>query len=696
MPVTIRSRLLLLVLSVLLPGLLGASWLIANTFETERSAHERNLRDTARELSMVVDRELAQRAAVARVLAQSRWLDDAPELTAAQWAAFAQQAQRALKGMAGWVELRSADRLLLDTRQGAAAAARGSTTALVRTPQVLPLQTGTGPDDAHAAVVQPVERNGRVVLNLLLTITPLELQRIVDAQVLPADWVGAVIDDRGTLIARQPADKANIDSSSMPDLRERMAVAPEGLFGSVSLGGSPATGYYLKSPQGWAYVSAMPREQFSGLAQRAVVQVVLAALVLLVLAVAVALALARSVVGPVQMLKGAAARLRAGEPVPAGSIGSTGIVEYDEVARALADAAQAISGARSELERQVAEANARTRRAEQRLSQGQRVEALGRLTGGVAHDFNNLLGIISNSAHLISRHPMAGDLEVPLGATRRAVQTGHQLTQHLLRFAGRGPVSPTAVELNRYLPEVLELIRSVMGRRIELSVKVAPDTAPILVDAAELELALLNLALNARDAMPRGGELQLAAHNATAEDREDFADLAGVAPGPQVLITVRDDGNGIAPDVAAHVFEPFFTTKPFGQGSGLGLSQVHGFATQSGGAVRLASTPGLGTTVLMLLPLAAGAPAQPGPAGATDTSSIAGARVLRVDDKEALADVTEAPLHEHGAQVQRARDAPQALRPVGAQPVFDVVLTDGVMPPTAMGLIDAGAGRMLA
>jgi signal transduction histidine kinase len=691
LPVTIRSRLLLLVLAVLLPGLGGTAWLIASTFDAERRTHERGLRDTARALSMVVDRELAQRAAVARVLAQSRLLDDAPELSPEQRIAFEQLARRALEGLGGWVELRTAEGLLLDTRDPLAAAVRSDPAALAQTPRVLPLQTGTSAEVAHAGVVQPVQRKGIVVLDLLITLVPEELQHIVDAQKLPADWVGTVMDDRGTVIARHPGGNANVGRGATADLRERMAAAPEGPFESVSLDGRPATGYYSQSPQGWTYVSAMPREQLNGLAQRAVVQVALGSLALLALAVAGALAVARGIVGPLQMLKAAAARMQAGEPV---TVRSTGIDEYDEVTAALADAARATSHARDELEQQVAQAIACTRKAEQRLSQGQRVAALGRLTGGVAHDFNNVLGIISNSANLIGRHPMAGDLELPLGATHRAVQTGHQLAQHLLRFAGRRPGSPVTLELNDYLPEVKDLMRSMLGRHVEVSVKVADNTAPIQVDPGELELALINLALNARDAMPQGGGLQLGARSATAQDIEDVAGPEGMAAGPQVLITVRDEGAGMTPDVAAQVFEPFFTTKPFGQGSGLGLSQVHGFITQAGGAVRMASTPGLGSTVLMLLPAVA-RPARPGTGPSAPTASIVGARLLLVDDNDDLAAVTEVLLNEHGAEVQRARDPAQALHMVATQPRFDAVLTDVVMPGAMDGLALARLLRRL-
>ena len=683
MPVTIRSRLVLLVLSVLLPGLLAAAWLIASTVQAERSAHQSMLRDTARALSMVVDRELAQRAAVARVLAESRWLDEAPKLDAQQLANFDKLVRRALGGMEGWVELRVADRTLFDSRLGAAATPVARAEALIDRALVLPLRSGGAGagSDAYAALVQPVERDGQVVLNLLVTLLPAELQRIVDAQKLPSDWVGTVMDDQGIVLARHPGGKVHIGRPATAELRARMKTASEGLFEATSLDGVRATGYYSISSQGWAYVSAMPREQFAGLGQRAVVQVALGAILLVTLAVAGAFGVARGIANPVRAAKEAAARLQAGQPVLAGS---TGLVECDEVTRAMAEAAAAIVRGRSDLQAQVAAAIERTRQAEQRLSQGQRVEALGCLTGGIAHDFNNLLGVISNSAHLMARHAAAADLQVPLAATLRAVDAGSQLTQHLLRFAGHRPVRPQTLVLASYIPETLQLVRSLVGSRFQIVVHVAADTAPVRVDPSELELALVNLALNAREAMPAGGELRLTVRNADALDLENL-DLEG----RWVLITVGDNGPGIKPEVAARVFEPFFTTKPAGQGTGLGLSQVHGFCVQAGGAARLASTPGVGTTVSMFLPAlqtpahdrgAAPAAAESGPIDdARAAASIVGARVLLVDDNRALGDVTAALLTTHGAKVSRADNADEALCRLSAEPRFDVVLSDVVM-----------------
>jgi len=685
MPVTIRFRLLLLVLSVVLPGALGTGWLIRNALESERAAHERTLRDTSRALSLVVGRELAQRTAIARVLAASRWLDDGEHMQPDAVRGFEVMARRSLQGMEGWIELRSAEGVLLDTRQPPQArinvTAPGAPLATVAAVQ--PLSPGPdAPQAAYAAVVQPVERDGRVALNLVVTLLPAELQRIVDGQKLPPDWIGTVMDDRGTVVARHPGGSAFVGRHATADLRERIASRNDGLFQSVSLDGRQTVGFFSTSPQGWSYTSAMPRGEFQGSVAQAARQAWLGALALLVLPVAGALWLARRIVEPVQALKAAAGRLQGGARV---EHQPTGITEIDDVGRALAQAAEVLQRNRIELVNQVEEAVARTREAEQRVSKSQRVEALGRLTGGVAHDFNNLLGVISNSLHLLE-HPRPGvDTQLPLAAMRRAVETGSQLTQHLLRFAGRGPVRPQALALQHWLPEVLELLHSVLGQRIRTSVRVQPDTAPIRVDAGELELALVNLAINARDAMKREGSLRLTAQNA------DVADTEGLPGAPQqryVMITVSDDGSGIDAEVAARVFEPFFTTKPPGQGSGLGLSQVHGFCTQAGGGTRLASTPGLGTSVSLLLPAA---DAARDAFDATEDSAapapqLAGLRLLLVDDNEELGAVTAELLRSHGVDVRRAADAAGALRLLAAQPVFDVVLSDVVMPGKVDGL----------
>lgn len=705
MLLSIRSRVLLLVLATMLPAMIGVGWLISHTYSAEREANERTLRETARAISQVIDGELLRRATIVLVLSQSRWLDapapgGAPELTE-----FEQQARRALVGLDGWIELRNAGQVLMDTRgdafSGRSLPAHTLSQQARIEPLSVPLSGSFGPDTTpasvpHAAIVQPVQRDDRTVYDLVITVLPVELQRVVDAQTLTPGWVGAVLDSQGTVVARYPGGAAYMGRSATADLRRNLQDKSQALFQSVSMDGQPTTVYFSRAPMGWTYVLGMPKEVFAGRLPEAVVRIFFGALLLLGLAVAGALWLARRIVLPVQGLKRAVFELQSGQPV---QVRATGVAECDEVTGALAEAAQTIRNGRAELERQVADAVERTRLAEQHAAQGQRVAAVGRLTAGVAHDFNNLLGVVSNSAHLIQRHPAAAELQSPLAATQRAVQMGSQLTQHLLRFAGRQPVKRQQVRLALALPEMEQLLCSVLGSRVKVSVHVAPGTAAVHVDASELEMALIHLALNARDAMPNGGELRLRARDANADD---LADSPSLAPGRYVLISVGDDGVGIAPELAAQAFEPFFTTKGLGQGSGLGLSQVHGFCTQAGGNARLDSTPGLGTTVMLLLPAAAGPPdpaVAPAPADADAKAQverhIAGARVLLVEDNQVLGDITAALLVAHGARVERADDAMQALRLVDGGKVFDAVLSDVMMPGAMDGLALARRLRML-
>ncbi|HEY8877439.1 MAG TPA: ATP-binding protein [Roseateles sp.] len=677
MPVTIRSRLLLLVLSILLPGMLGVGWLIGSTYEAERDAHERTLRDTARALSMLIDGELSRRAAIAHVLAQSPALDAPQALDEEGRLGFERLARRAMQGLDGWVELRAPGKVLLSTRvpEGVPSESPGPATlsaAAVMLPLAPVATAGPGaPQDLHAAWVEPVVREGRLVYNLVVTVRPSELQRIVQAQAPNPGWIGTVMDSSGHVVARLPGGETFLGREANPDLRERMAAAKEGAFQSVSLDGIATAGYFSTSPLGWSYVSAMPREVYAGRIPQAVQRIAVGALLLLALAMAGAVWVSRRIERPLRALKRLAHDLQGGRPVEARP---TGMAESDEVADALVSASREIASGRADLERSVAQAVERTRQVEQRGAQSQRVVALGRLTGGVAHEFNNLLGVISNSMHLMQRHPAAAELQGPLSATQRSVDKGSALTQHLLRFAGRRPVRVQTLSLARYLPEVQELMRSVLGRRIEISVQVAPNIWPVRLDANELDLALVNLALNAHDAMPSGGELRLRACNADAADKE------GLPPGDYVLLTVGDDGMGLDPSLVEHAFEPFFTTKGVGQGPGLGLSQVYGFATQAGGTARMASTPGVGTTVSLLLPVASPQDDTPSPVFDTTPQSIAGATVLLVEDDEALGDVTAALLMAHGAKVLRAGEVVAALDLLDGGAAVDVVLSDVVMP----------------
>nr|WP_283254453.1 ATP-binding protein [Ramlibacter paludis] len=306
---------------------------------------------------------------------------------------------------------------------------------------------------------------------------------------------------------------------------------------------------------------------------------------------------------------------------------------------------------------------------EEALRQAQKMEAVGRLTGGVAHDFNNALMVISANLHMLKlTQPGVGTRQTE--AIARAVDSATKLTRQLLAFSRRQALLPQVLRLQDRLPQMKDLLAPVLGRPVELEIDVDAATAPVKVDQAELELALLNLAVNAKDAMPSGGRFRLSAHNATL----------GVDARPGVLIAASDTGSGIAPEVLARVFEPFFTTKPVGEGTGLGLSQVYGFCQRSGGEARIRSAPGEGATVEMLLPAIDG-PADVD-AGDDDAGQAAlNLRVLLVEDNVEVSAAIRPVLETFGCQVTHFATAAPAIAWLDAHAgEFDAVLTDVVMP----------------
>jgi two-component system NtrC family sensor kinase len=323
----------------------------------------------------------------------------------------------------------------------------------------------------------------------------------------------------------------------------------------------------------------------------------------------------------------------------------------------------------------------RRAQAERALLQSQKLEALGRVTGGVAHDFNNLLAVVSNNAHLLKRTSGSGAGEAQLAAISRAVAAGVRLTRQLLSFARKQALKPEVIALQEWLPGIAELLRTTLGRAIPLEIDVDPATRPVRVDTAELELALINLAVNAKDAMPDGGSLRIVAANDAASD-------AGTADAPpRVVLRVTDSGVGIAEAVLPKVFDPFFTTKPPGKGSGLGLSQVYGLCTQAGGSAAIESRPGQGTTVSMTFPAA---PPDAGPvatiASLPDPKALAG-RILLVEDNDELAQSQTALMASFGLEVVRARSADGALDLLARDgAAFGAVLSDISMPGSLDGI----------
>jgi signal transduction histidine kinase len=316
---------------------------------------------------------------------------------------------------------------------------------------------------------------------------------------------------------------------------------------------------------------------------------------------------------------------------------------------------------------------------EERQLQSQKMEALGQLTGGIAHDFNNLLTVLMGGADLLAERLKADPaLRHQAEGMVAAAQKGADLTRRLLAFARRQPLAPQPFDANRLIAGMDSLLRRSLGEQVEIEIVRGAGLWSALADPSQLETAILNLAINARDAMPSGGRLTIETANAHID--QAYAALhPDVAPGQYVMIAVADTGTGMAPEVAARAFEPFFTTKPVDKGTGLGLSMVYGFVKQSGGHVKIYSEPGTGTTVKLYLPRAAGDGAAAVPAAKTETPR-GSERVLVVEDDADVRAYAERQLTELGYAVTAVGSGPAALALLRREPAFDLLFTDIVMP----------------
>ena len=332
------------------------------------------------------------------------------------------------------------------------------------------------------------------------------------------------------------------------------------------------------------------------------------------------------------------------------------------------------------------EAQRALREIQERLAASQRLEAVGQLSGGIAHDFNNLLMIILGNLETVQRGVQAlgsGNERIlrALANATRGAQRASSLTNRLLAFSRRQPLNPRTLDLNKYLPGVADFLQRALGETISIEVTGAPGLWPIEVDVPQLETCLINLAVNARDAMPNGGKLTIDVLNQSLDVQYGRTNPE-VPPGQYVLIAVSDTGEGMERDVLAHAFEPFFTTKEVGRGTGLGLSQVYGFVKQSGGNVKIYSEAGLGTTVKMYFPRFGGNDDQLADQSFESLAGdAAGETVLVVeDDADLRAHIVEA-LRTLNYRVIHAADGFAALGFLEQQSIkIELMLTDVVMP----------------
>jgi signal transduction histidine kinase len=355
------------------------------------------------------------------------------------------------------------------------------------------------------------------------------------------------------------------------------------------------------------------------------------------------------------------------------------------------------TGELAEAHRRLTSEQAGRREAESILWHTQKLEAIGKLTGGIAHDFNNLLTIVTGNLELLET-VLTGERQISLDRPRRlihsalrAVQHGAQMTQQLLAFARQGMLHEQSIDLNTTIGGMAEFLRRALGDVVSLHFDPTPGLWLSRIDPVQLEAAILNLAINARDAMPEGGNLRIEASNAVVADDEAGIDLPA---GSYVRVDVADTGIGMEEDVAKRAFEPFFTTKGIGKGSGLGLSQVYGFVSQSGGAVRIESTPGIGTVVTLYLPrsIFTAAPER--------TLHLVGhprgsETILVVEDDTQVRDVAVEMIEELGYRVVTAANGPEALARLKTGEPVDMLFSDILMPGGMSGVALATEARKL-
>jgi len=335
-----------------------------------------------------------------------------------------------------------------------------------------------------------------------------------------------------------------------------------------------------------------------------------------------------------------------------------------------------LTGVNELLEERVESAVAERDAAQAALLQSQKLEAIGQLTGGVAHDFNNLLTVIIGALDVVERHPDdERRRERMVGAALAAARRGEKLTQHLLAFARRQPLKPEVCRIDRLIAESEALLKRALGDAYTFNLRLGAGVRCARIDAGQFEAALLNLVVNARDATPPGGEVTIESRPVTITKRQ-----GELEPGQYLRVAVRDTGAGMDKATIARAVEPFFTTKAPGEGTGLGLSQVYGFARQSGGSVDIESKPGQGATVALLLPVDLGATAAETAPIVDHIQTQIPSRVLLVEDDPQVAELVDAMLHDLGHSVVRAAGVDEALNRLAQDEGIQLVLSDVIMP----------------
>ena len=685
----IQARLTMLVLVTALPLVAVGSFAILRTVDDQRTQIQSDVKQMVESFLADVDREISAIWAELQVLATS------PSLQTGDFREFDQQMRAALKIRGTSIVLHDthAQQLLSTNRPFGEPLPRATNSEMhdrvVATgkPQISDLIMGAVLKRPILTVGVPVFRDGEVVYVLAMGLGPEVLSALMQDQKLSPDWTAAILDRKDIIVARNRDLDRFLGQPVAPMLRQKLTEAIESWIPNVTSDGIPVYSTFRRSTvTGWTVAIGLPREFVDAPLRRAQWIAFGGGAAVLALSLTLAWWVGWGIRRPVEALTTAAGVLGSGKPLGP-LIG--GVRELDQVGEALRSAATELARNREQLESMVADrtqelatANERLRaeivareQAQEELLQAQKMEAMGQLTGGVAHDFNNLLTAVSGSLALLE--PRISDersLRL-LRAAQRGASRGAKLTESLLAFARKQRLDSVPADLNSVVVEISEMLRRSIGASVEVKDVLASDLWPVLVDVSQIETALLNVALNARDAMPGGGVLVIETSNIRTGDSELPAEVVGQ---DCVLVSLRDTGTGMSPEVIERVFEPFFTTKEIGKGTGLGLSMVFGVVRQSGGAVRIRSRLREGTTVQIYLPRTIEITAS-GPRPAVKPQAAEKANILVVDDDPDVRWITSEDLREIGYIVTEADSGRAALTILERGDPCDLLIADLVM-----------------
>ncbi len=697
---TMRGYLVLLTLAILLPVLVFSGVLYLRYYNAEQERIEADLLNDARQLALTVDRDLAG------LLNTLQTLTTSPRLAEKDYAGFHQQADhvRAMVGLN--ILLRDVSgQQIVNTRLPWGAPlpfeplADDKRALETRRPAVSGVTVGAVAQRPLFTITVPLIGEDRVTHFLNLSV-PLERMYSLLRENLEGGRRAGIVDKSGIILARSERFEELAGTRASPDFFARTRDRAGVWRGVNNSGETVRTAYARADLADWVVYVSLPESLIRQSLAETFWAISALGIALTVMALLIASLLGGRLARSMHTLAAEAAQLGRGEQVVARNLP---VAEIDEIGRAIAAASgeltlrererdKAIDDMRrlsGSLEKMVSDRThelvdemTRREQAEEILRQAQKMEAIGQLTGGIAHDFNNMLAIVLGNLDLAKRRLARGVtvIEQHINGAQEGARRAAALTQRLLAFARQQPLAPEQVDANKLVSGMSDMLHRTLGEAIRIETVLAAGLWRAHADPNQLENAVLNLAVNARDAMPDGGRMTIETANAYLDDRY-VAEHSGVPPGQYVMLAVTDTGSGMSGEVATKAFDPFFTTKKSGLGTGLGLSQVYGFVKQSGGHVKIYSEVGKGTTIKVYLPRHFGTEqARPAAARTTVPTSDGSVAVLVVEDEEGVRRYTTDALRDLGYRVLEADGAKAALAIIDAEPDIAVLFTDVVMP----------------